>query len=185
MHRFLMAATLAVLAFGMAHAHAEASPQELMFFETRVRPVLVEHCGSCHSAQSEKPKAGLRLDSREGVLKGGDSGPAIVPGDPENSLLIKAIRYNDPDLQMPPKKGKLPEAQINDLTAWVRMGAPWPKETTPAVLAGKRPFEITDRDREFWAFRPVRRPEPPSVKNRSWPGNAIDAFIWRSSRLKS
>src|SRR5215831_7747469 len=108
-------ASLAVLAFGVGQPRADGSPQDLAFFETRVRPVLVENCYRCHSGQSDKPKAGLRLDSREGLLKGGDSGPAVRPGDPDHSLLIKAVRYNDPDLQMPPKKGRLPTHYIDDL----------------------------------------------------------------------
>src|SRR4051794_20944706 len=93
------------------------------FFESKIRPVLVERCYSCHSADSEKLKGGLRLDSREGVLKGGDNGPVIVAGDPEKSSLIRAIRFKDDELLMPPKK-KLPPEQIADFEAWVKMGAP-------------------------------------------------------------
>src|SRR6266496_3832302 len=84
------------------------------FFEKKIRPLLVEHCYQCHSAQSEKVKGGLLLDTREGVLKGGDTGAALVPGDPEKSLLIKAVRYTDKDLQMPSKDHKLADAQIAD-----------------------------------------------------------------------
>jgi mono/diheme cytochrome c family protein len=168
---------LAFLGLGVGQARAGESPQELAFFETRIRPLFAEHCYECHSARASKPKGGLRLDSREGLLKGGDSGPAIVPGDPENSLLIKAIRYSNPDLQMPPKKGKLPDARIDDLVAWVRAGAAWPKEAAAGTAAGGAAFEITDKDREYWAFRPVRRPEPPSVKSRNWVANPIDAFV--------
>src|SRR2546423_12854374 len=88
-----------------------AASENFDFFEKKIRPLLVEHCYKCHSAQSEKVKGGLLLDTREGVLKGGDTGPAIVPGDPEKSLLIKAVRFTDKELQMPPKDKKLQDAQ--------------------------------------------------------------------------
>ena len=94
------------------------------FFEKQVRPILVENCFPCHSQQTKK-KGGLHLDSRSAILKGGDSGPVLVPGEPAKSRLITAIGYTDVDLQMPPK-GKLPDAAIASLTAWVKMGIPWP-----------------------------------------------------------
>lgn len=98
------------------------------FFEKHVRPVLVENCYKCHSAEAEKGvKGGLRLDTREGLLKGGDNGPAIMAGNPDKSLLIKAVRYSDENLQMPPKGKKLAEEQIEHLIAWVKMGAPDPR----------------------------------------------------------
>ncbi|MBI3192235.1 MAG: hypothetical protein HYZ36_06170, partial [Pedosphaera parvula] len=93
---------------------AAPDPAAIEFFEKSVRPVLAEHCYDCHSAKAQKVKGGLSLDTREGVLKGGDTGPALVPGSPDNSLLIKAIRYTDPDLQMPPKNKKLSPKQIAD-----------------------------------------------------------------------
>src|SRR5262245_50142894 len=106
------------------------------FFERKVRPVLVEHCYGCHSAQAKKQRGGLLLDSREGLRKGGDLGPALVPGRPEQSRLIRAVRYGDEDLRMPPK-GKLPATVVADLEAWVKMGAPDPRTGTavkaPAV----------------------------------------------------
>jgi mono/diheme cytochrome c family protein len=106
------------------------------FFEKHVRPVLVEHCYKCHSAEAEKLKGGLSLDTRDGLLKGGDSGPAIVPGTPEKSLLIKAVRYADENLQMPPAKGggKLPDEKIEDLVAWVKMGAPDPRTGSTSTV---------------------------------------------------
>src|ERR1035441_477022 len=105
---------------------ADLTPAQSDFFENKIRPVLADHCYKCHSTFAEKIKGGLLLDSREALLKGGDDGKAIVPGDPEASLLIKAIRYTDPDLQMPKDK-KLEDGQIADLTAWVKMGAPDPR----------------------------------------------------------
>jgi hypothetical protein len=109
-------------------AAAEFLAADLEFFENKIRPLLAEHCYKCHSAKSKKLKADLRLDHRAGVIKGGDTGPAIVTGKPERSLLIEAIGYDNVDLEMPPSS-KLTGAQIADLTEWVKRGAPWPKES--------------------------------------------------------
>src|SRR5204863_9012020 len=106
---------------------ADLSPSQTQFFENKIRPLLVNNCYKCHSSHAEKVKGDLLLDSREGVFRGGESGPVIVPGDPEKSRLIKAIRYTDPDLQMPPKDKKLSDAEIADLTTWVKMGATDPR----------------------------------------------------------
>src|SRR5687767_10597891 len=114
-------------AVALMFAVLTAPPEGIEFFEKRIRPVLAEHCYECHSATSKKVKGELLLDTRESVLKGGENGPAIVPGDPEKSLLIKAVRYADADLQMPPKDKKLTSSQIADLEAWVKMGAPDPR----------------------------------------------------------
>src|SRR5688572_17373977 len=101
---------------------ADPHHEGIEFFEKKIRPILVEHCYKCHAADSEKgPKGGLLLDTREGLFKGGDTGVAIVPGDAEKSLLIKAVRYADENLQMPPKNQKLSDEQIADLEAWVKM----------------------------------------------------------------
>lgn len=114
------------------------SAADLEFFEKRIRPVLVENCYQCHSATSEKLKGGLRLDSRAGMLKGGESGAAIVPGKPDESLLVKAVRYKNEDTAMPPKK-KLADAQVADLEVWVQLGSPWPeKDATVPVVDGKK-----------------------------------------------
>src|SRR5262245_49693529 len=100
-----------------------AAEPGIEFFEKKVRPVLVEHCFKCHAAAATKPKGGLLMDSRDALLRGGDSGPALVPGKPEESLLLKAIRYSDDALRMPPK-GKLPQEVIADLEKWIALGAP-------------------------------------------------------------
>src|SRR3954469_12530947 len=119
-------ANLAFLAgFGIVHADPAKSNEGIEFFENRIRPILAERCYECHSAQSRKTKGGLLLDTRDGVLKGGDSGPAVVLGAPEKSTLIRAVKYGDKDLQMPPKHRLDPE-QVADLEKWVRMGAPDP-----------------------------------------------------------
>jgi hypothetical protein len=113
---------------------ANPSPQGAEFFEKNIRPILADRCFKCHSAQSQKLKAGLYLDSKEGLLKGGDSGPAITPGDPEKSLLIKALRYTDKDLQMPPKE-PLPKNQVALFEQWVKMGAPDPRTASTAPVS--------------------------------------------------
>ncbi|AGA25359.1 DUF1553 domain-containing protein [Singulisphaera acidiphila] len=155
------------------------TPEQARFFETKVRPALVEHCTKCHGAT--KQKAGLRLDNRAGVLAGGDSGPAVVPGNLEESLLVTAISHEDADLKMPPSK-KLDARLIADLSQWVKMGAPWPgSDETSGASAGPTPrkgaFTISDQDRAHWAFQPVRRPPVPPVKNAKWLTNPIDGFI--------
>jgi hypothetical protein len=139
------------------------SPEAIRFFETKVRPVLAENCFKCHG--ETKQRAGLRLDSRATLLTGGDRGPVIVPGQPEKSLLLKAVNQED-DLKMPPKGGKLSAQQIADLTQWVKMGAPWPvADSKPAAAAA------------HWAFGPLQRPPVPAVKDRGWARNPMDAFI--------
>ena len=126
----------------------EPSRADVEFFEKKIRPVLASNCYGCHSAQSRKPQGGLLLDSREGLLQGGGRGPAIVPGDPEKSLLIKAIRYTDEKLQMPPA-GQLSPEQIADFEAWVKIGAPDPRVTPtaaswqPSDAARRSPLERT------------------------------------------
>ncbi len=111
-------------------------PEQLDFFEKKIRPVLLEQCAKCHSAQGEKIKGGLVIDSRAAMLKGGDTGPAIIAGDPDKSLMIQAVRYKDEDLQMPPKH-RLSVAQVADFEAWVKMGAPDPRDgAAPAAKAG-------------------------------------------------
>jgi mono/diheme cytochrome c family protein len=152
---------------------AVASPAAAQFFETKVRPVLAEHCFKCHG-DVKKPKGELRLDSLSGMLAGGDQGPAIVPRHPDKSLLVKAINWTG-DLKMPPTK-KLDREQIADLTQWIAMGAPWPGGDKPLV-ARKDDFHISDKDRAHWSFQPIRRPALPAVKNPKWVSNPVDAFI--------
>lgn len=139
--------------------------EQVRFFETNVRPVLVEHCEKCHG--SKKQWAGLRLDSRDALLKGGDSGAAIVPGKPKESLLIRAVKHEDEDLKMP-EDGKLADRQIADLVKWVEMGAPYPE----AAKTGGR-----IRDPNHWAFRPRAETAIPDVKNGAWVQSDLDRFI--------
>jgi len=155
---------------------AKPSAAQIEYFETKVRPLLAEHCYSCHSSKAEKLKGELRLDSLEGMLKGGDRGPAIVPGHPEKSLLLKAVRYTDPELQMPPKNKKLGERQIAAIAQWIQSGAPWPAgEQASAPRPAKQ--EITEQDKSWWCFQPIRRPEAPPGRRRLATENPIDSFI--------
>jgi hypothetical protein len=169
-----------LLAVGLGARGAESAPpvapETAAFFETKIRPLLIENCFSCHS--DKKQKGSLRLDSLAALKTGGDRGPVIVPGAPEKSLLIQAVGYADPDLHMPPKK-KLSKVQIEDLTRWVRMGAPWPGTAVAVTEPAKSSeFKITDKDRAFWSFQPIRRPHAPQPKDNSWVANPIDAFIF-------
>ncbi len=147
----------------------------LEFFEKRIRPILVENCYECHSADAQankKLRGGLYLDSRDGVRKGGDSGPAIVPGDPKNSLLLKALRQTG-DVKMPPK-GKLPEPLIAELEAWIALGAPDPRT---AAVAKQKGLSI-EEGRRFWSFLPLKSPPVPSARDpKSAARNGIDRFI--------
>jgi hypothetical protein len=154
----------------------EPTPEQLEFFETRVRPILTERCYKCHSAQSEKLKGGLRLDSFAGLMKGGDSGPVLTPGKPEQSKIVEAVRYQNPELQMPPK-GRLPEQQIMALVEWVGMGAPWPKENATQPVSAASSFDLQMRRREHWAWQPVQPQKPPAIQNQRWPKVAPDRFI--------
>jgi hypothetical protein len=151
----------------------EPSREGLEFFEKKIRPALAENCYACHSEKSQKTQGGLRLDSIEAMLKGGASGqPAIVPGDPEKSLLIKAIRHTDAKLQMP-MGGKLPDQMVRDFEAWVKMGAPAPRGPSTADY----PAYDFDEARKFWSFQPVKDHRPPKVKNQAWVESPIDRFI--------
>src|SRR5262249_43611726 len=121
------------------------------FFEKRIRPLLTEHCYSCHSTAAKKQKGGLLLDTRAAMLKGGDSGPAIVPRKAGASLLYRAVSYTDQELQMPPK-GKLPDEAIADLRQWIALGAPDPRLATQAADTAARPFDLQEA-RQFWSFQ--------------------------------
>ena len=171
--------TMTVAAVGRpatAWSQGEAGSE---FFEKQVRPLLVARCYECHSTKAQKVKGGLLLDSRAGLLKGGDTGPAVVPGNAKESLLIDAVNYGDL-YQMPPKS-KLAAEEIAVLTKWVEMGAPWPENaiaaatTTPADPT--RSFDLAKRKGEHWSWRPLQAFPPPSVKNSDWGRQPLDRFI--------
>ena len=157
-------------------APATTNPETLEFVERQVRPLLVERCHKCHGDLKE-PKGGLKLTDRAAVLKGGESGPAAVAGKPADSYLIQTIGYRDA-LQMPPD-GKLSDAQIVTLTRWVELGLPWPESSSqPAPAdAPPHPYQITDEQRQFWAFQKVKVVSPPAVAETAWPRGEIDRYI--------
>ncbi|MBI3874998.1 MAG: DUF1553 domain-containing protein, partial [Verrucomicrobia bacterium] len=145
----------------------------------KIRPVFANNCYRCHSAEATKIKGGLLLDTREALLRGGDSGPAIAPGNPEKSLLIKAVRYTDKELQMPPKNEKLTDEQISDLVAWVKMGAPDPREPRLSGAAGKPGLYVDmEKAKKHWAFQPVANPPVPKPNDaKHWVQSPLDAFV--------
>ncbi|MAS92364.1 MAG: hypothetical protein CMO55_04140 [Verrucomicrobiales bacterium] len=167
---------LLLAANGGVFAAAQDSQEE--FFEKKIRPVLAEKCFKCHSAEAEKLKGSLQLDHLQHLLEGGDTGPAIVPGKVDESLLIESILYGNEDLQMPPKE-KLSDEIVNDFKTWIASGAYWPEEKVPARgekdESGK--FDLQKRFQEHWSWRPVEKPELPSIEKTDWPGNPIDHFI--------
>lgn len=171
LRRLISSISLAALAAASAHA-AEAGSGE--FFEQRVRPVLAEHCYGCHGPA--KQKGGLRVDHGALLLKGGDNGPALVAGQPEASRMMTAVGYGDVNLQMPPT-GKLPDAVIADLRAWVAAGAAWPEEPVPGAKAAEAAFDLAGRRAAHWAWQPLRNDAPPSVGDAGWPRGAVDRFV--------
>ncbi|QDS88812.1 Planctomycete cytochrome C [Rosistilla ulvae] len=155
-------------------ASEAATPEQLEFFEKRVRPILVEHCYACHSVDAAKLQAGLRVDSRAALIEGGDSGTSLEPGDADASLLVEAIRYES--YEMPPK-GKLPDGEIAAIEEWVAMGAPWPDEPPPQSDRQRDAFDLQQRAAEHWAWQPLTSPTPPPVSDTAWPRSDIDRFI--------
>ncbi len=153
---------------------SEFSASQIEFFEKNIRPLLVDRCYKCHSSRANPLQGGLRLDSRKEILRGGDSGPAIVPNNPKASLLIAAVRYGDDDLQMPPK-GKLRDDEIAALARWIDLGAPMPT-TAPAIAKPGREIDF-EEGRKFWSFQPVVQQPLPQIKNGNWPQSRIDAFV--------
>lgn len=170
MLRFTTILTLCLSTF-----HAWSAPdKDLEFFERRVRPVLVQHCYECHSAEASVVKGGLRLDSRQGWEQGGNSGPVIRPGQPGQSLLVRAIQQEDPDLMMPPPKhsAPLPAAAVQDLTHWIKVGAPDPRDEAPTGTSS-----APDRNQPHWAFEPPQAPEVPTPQDSNWLENEVDRFV--------
>lgn len=159
-----------VLLFG-----TEPAPDRVEFFEKKVRPVLVNRCYGCHSAET-KPAGGLRVDDRHGLLRGGASGPAVVPGNPADSILIQRIRHTDPTRRMPKEGGPVTDAELADLTAWIQAGVAWPKEVIPSSIGRPRP-SYEKLKATHWAWQPLTDPVPPPVRNTAWPSSNLDRFI--------
>ena len=167
--RLVLAPIFAVAALQAAPAPPPASPE---FFETRVRPILANNCYGCHTNSA---LGGLRVDSREALLKGGVSGPSLVPGDPAKSLLITAVLQTG-ELKMP-KGSKLKSEEIDDLTAWVKAGATWPASSVPVTVSKSGEYVITPQQRAFWSFQPLKTVAPPAVQDTAWAKTDIDRFI--------
>ena len=145
------------------------------FFLSKIEPLLKQRCYECHS-HAGKIKGGLVLDSRSGWQAGGDSGPAVVPGDVDKSRIIEAVRYSNPDMEMPPK-AKLPQSEIALLEEWVKRGVPDPREAVADAKVAKKPGVDVEEGRKHWAYQPVRDAAPPAVRDKAWPLTDVDAFI--------
>ncbi len=171
------AAVLLPIAGALAAVAPAPDPARAEFFEKSVRPLLEERCIECHSAAKGKTKGGLALDNAAAVLKGGETGPALVAGAPEKSLLVKAVTYSDPDLKMPPDNKRLSPEQVAILQEWVRGGAYDPRE---GKIAGPDP----EAAKKHWAFQPVTKPAPPAVKDAKWPRTDTDRFVLAALEAK-
>jgi hypothetical protein len=175
----LIAATTTRAADNPAQPSPPPPKDGIEFFEKNIRPILAERCYECHSANSKKIKGKLLLDTKEGMLKGGETGPAVVPGDIEKSLLIQAIRYSHEDLQMPPKE-PLTKAQVAAFEQWVKMGSPDPRvggaAATVAITQTAPAYDYA-KAKQFWSFQPVKEPATPLVRNGAWCLNDVDRFV--------
>jgi hypothetical protein len=152
--------------------------QDAAFFESKIRPVLAKHCYGCHSSKLPSPFGGLVLDTKAGLLKGGATGHAVVPGKPEKSRLLDALQYKDPKLQMPPT-GKLPDLVVGDFARWIADGAFDPREDAPPAQASSAPLQgmSVAEGKTWWSFQPVRQVAAPVVTAKEWPTKKVDAFI--------
>ncbi|MEZ6067913.1 MAG: c-type cytochrome domain-containing protein [Planctomycetaceae bacterium] len=171
-----LASVCLLLLAGPGFAAEDSRPlpaEQIEFFEAKIRPVLIAHCYQCHSAEGDGIKGGLRLDFADGWRVGGDSGPAVLPGKPEESLLLEAIKYEG--YEMPPA-GQLPAHVIQDFETWVKMGAPDPRSEAPGDDLGPRVVDI-EAGRQFWSFRPLAQVDVPAVDNHDWPRTDIDRFV--------
>ncbi|MDA1264457.1 MAG: DUF1549 domain-containing protein, partial [Planctomycetota bacterium] len=157
---------------------APPSAEGLALYESDVLPILESSCYDCHAETSKRVKGGLKLDSRAALLEGGHSGPAIVPGDPDASLFMEAVHYGDPDFAMPPD-GKLDEADLAALAQWIELGAPFPStgDDVPALPTEDGTAIDIEAGKQWWAFRPVTRPEVPTPAEADWVWSAVDAFL--------
>lgn len=151
--------------------------EQIEFFEAKVRPLFVEHCFECHSSESKKLKGGLKLDSRDGALKGGDSGAGLIPGDSAKSLIVEAVRWKT--FEMPPK-GKLSAEQIETLARWVDGGAPWPPQEEPTTATTQVNYNWEALRTQHWAWKPIQKPPLPDVKDTHWVTSEIDRFVLSS-----
>ncbi|MFM7926956.1 MAG: DUF1549 domain-containing protein, partial [Pirellula sp.] len=167
-----------------ASVEQKLTPEQLDFFETKIRPVLIESCYRCHSASEQSVRGGLSVDNREALLAGGESGAAIVPGDLENSILWHAINYRDN--RMPPR-GKLPAAVIADFKTWIEMGAPDPRVNQGVVVNSKVTAEDIEKGKSFWSFVQPKKVEPVVEKYQDWGHTTIDRYVvskWEEQQVE-
>ncbi|MDE2923028.1 MAG: PSD1 and planctomycete cytochrome C domain-containing protein [Acidobacteriota bacterium] len=175
------AVILAAVLLGGPAAAAEFAPEDLEFFEQKIRPILVEHCYTCHNS-TEIAESGLRLDYRDGLLEGGMRGPAVEPGKPRSSLLLRAMRHPSLDFRMPLGGAKLPDDVIADFERWIEIGAPDPRNEPPSADALKEATAwrtILEQRKGWWSLQPIADPEPPEVADADWSRSAIDRFLAR------
>ena len=161
------------MCLGLRSVQAEAppiTPEQEKFFETKIRPVLVNSCYECHGPK--KQQAGLRVDHRQFLIKGGDTGTVLTPGKLGESRLWAVLQHDPLDTQMPPDS-KLADSVLADLKTWIEMGAPWPASDLPEATASEHGLDW----QSHWAYQPVTSPEPPKLTDSSWPVNAIDQFV--------
>jgi len=175
--RFFLLPTLLIVCGGIisfATPKPQANTAQNEFFERKIRPLLSSKCFACHGAQMQMAK--LNLSTAASFFKGGESGPVVVRGEPENSRLMNAVNYQG-QVKMPPT-GKLKDAEIADLVAWIKVGAPWPDATAAEVVVEKpKGYQFTEQQKKFWAFQPVKEYAPPTVKNSTWSKSPLDKFI--------
>ncbi len=188
LHKFLLglfvcgaSLTINVTVLAQSKKAETFSDRELQFFEAKVRPLLVKHCYACHSTEADKAEGNLLLDSRPDLLRGGDSGPAVVVGDPRRSLLMRAVLYEDLKLAMPPKDagGKLRQDEIAILDQWIRMGLPDPRSESTAKADHSK-----EEARSWWAFQPIHEVAVPQIDS-TWAKTPIDRFIAKMHDAKS
>ncbi len=191
----MLLAVAAMLLPGAALTARAADAKDLKgleFYERKVRPILAKNCYGCHSARADKLKAGLSLDTKAGLLRGGERGPAVLPGDARKSMLLRAIRHDDKHLKPMPPKQKLSADQLATLTQWVKLGAPMPADavkpraaakggTSKGVAREMAPDDYSAKydkiRREHWAFQPVRPSRPPATQDAGWAKGDIDRFV--------
>jgi len=177
--RGCIASVVCLFLVGLPAAIAEEAPsaEQIEFFESKVRPIFVEHCYECHSEGADEVEAELVLDSKWGWMTGGESGPAIIPGNLDESLVIDAVRYQEDKVTAMPPRSKLPDKDIATLEKWVQMGAPDPRTARKSAKPHAKGFNLDQRYRDHWSWRTISKPELPWVEKKTWPQSGLDWFV--------
>lgn len=173
----LMLCVLTLTAASNLLAEDAITAEQVQFFESKVRPIFVEHCYECHSAAADEVEAELLLDSKWGWMTGGESGPAIIPGNLDDSLVIDAVRYQENKVTAMPPRSKLADKEIEILEKWVQMGAPDPRTSKKPANTAAKEINFQKRFNEHWSWRPIAKPELPWVGDGKWPRSGLDRFI--------